>query len=934
MSGLATLACCAGLAAQEVATVNYKVDPSKVENTVDARIYGQFLEHIFNSVHGGLWGDMILNPSLEAQGGGGWTIKEDSVMSSQLITDQKLIFGDDKWGDYELTLEARKIEGAEGFIVMFRVADTGRFYWVNFGGWANREHGIQKNGGAMGKHVKGMIESGKWYKVRIRCEGPRIQAFLDDHLLLDDTDADGPILKGAVGLNGWNSKVEFRNIKVTDLAGKTCFMGLPPRNALAAKPAYWQFSGDATFSNEGSGACNGVSSLRIHSQQAAGESGIRQSPMMVRKGEHYTGSIHLKGKATVGVKVRLLDDKGDEVFATILRDIGPSWKKLAFEVTADRTVENAVFEVALVGAGDVSLDMVSLFSKSALNHGGFRPDVLQAIQELKPATIRYPGGCFASAYRWKDAIGPRENRKYFPNVIWADQDPNQMGTDEFMDLCKRVGAEPILPVNMSLSVQEALDWLEYCNGDASTQWGAQREKNGHPEPYHVKLWEIDNETWGMGPERYGEVVRKFSQALRGKDPSIKIIACGGYGYDDGKGSSNGWNKHLLDKCAKDFDFLSIHYYNGIMYAQDFVDDPRRYEAYMRDDVGKLIKDSANPSIRIYCSEWGMMNDEWCSGLYTGGILNGFERQSELVPMTCPAVWLQSVSANRPRPRWASCLILFDHKTCYGAPSWVVEKLWREHFAPKHLLLNGPDLPLNSIATLSEDAHTLYLKSVNPTKQAVTVRLTTSKAFANSQAELLVVSGRESDRNSLAEPTKLAPGPQPVRLEAGVICFTMPALSAGVLTLRSAEITERELGAFQRPEDGQDKNYKQCATVLDLADAGVLHPVTAKIFHLRDKLGHLVPLRLHKHQQDSLALGQQGRSFLVIRIKRLLDPGSEWKLHRSWFERSAMADLLDDDFRLAAKDTLYRCHDRLLDHRETGAYRRFQTEGRTQSFGHT
>ena len=101
ISGLATLACCAGLAAQDVATVNYKVDPSKVENTVDARIYGQFLEHIFNSVHGGLWGDMILNPSLEAQGGGGWMIKDDSVMSSQLITDQKLIFGDDKWGDYE-----------------------------------------------------------------------------------------------------------------------------------------------------------------------------------------------------------------------------------------------------------------------------------------------------------------------------------------------------------------------------------------------------------------------------------------------------------------------------------------------------------------------------------------------------------------------------------------------------------------------------------------------------------------------------------------------------------------------------------------------------------------------------------------------------------------------------------------------------------------
>ena len=773
--------CVAG-AAQETATVNYKVDPSKVQNTVDARIYGQFLEHIFNSVHGGLWGDMILNPSLEAQGGGAWMIQNDTVMSSQLITDRKLVFGDDKWGDYELTLEARKIEGAEGFIVMFRVADAGRFYWVNFGGWGNREHGVQKNGGQPVKRQAGTIEQNRWYQVRIRCEGARVQAYLDGKLVLDETDGTQPILKGAVGLNGWNSKVQFRNIKVKDLAGKTLFEGLPPPNTLAAAPTYWRFFGDATFSNEQKEAFNSGSSLRIHSRRPAGELGIRQSPMMVRKGEHYAGSIYLKGEAAAGVKVRLLDDKGKEVCAVNLRDIGTTWKRQGFEFTAGRTVENAVFEVALVGTGDVSLDMINLFSKSALEHGGFRPDVLQAIKDLKPATIRYPGGCFASAYLWKDGIGPRENRKYYPNVIWSDQDPNQMGTDEFMDLCKRVGAEPILPINMNLSVQEALDWLEYCNGDAGTKWGGQRAKNGHPGPYHVKLWEIDNETWAMGPERYGEVVSKFSQALRGKDPSVKIIACGGYGYDDGKGSSNGWNKKLLAKCARDFDYLSIHYYNGIMYAQDFIDDPRRYETYMRDEIGKLIKDSANPAIRIYCSEWGMMNDEWGSGLYTGGILNGFERQSELVPMSCPAVWLQSVSAERPRPRWASCLILFDHKTCYGAPAWVVEKLWREHFAPKRLTLDGPEQPLNSVATLSEDGKTLYLKSVNPTKQAVTIGLTTSAAFAKAQSELLVVSGRENDRNSLDEPTELAPKPQPVAREAGVIHFTMPPLSAGVLTL--------------------------------------------------------------------------------------------------------------------------------------------------------
>ncbi|MEI7902350.1 MAG: family 16 glycoside hydrolase [bacterium] len=772
-----------GAAAQEAATVQYKADPSKVENAVDVKIYGQFLEHIFNSVHGGLWGDLILNPSLEAQGGGGWLIEDNTVLSSKPVTDRRLVFGDAKWGDCELTLEARKIEGAEGFIVMFRVADPGRFYWVNFGGWGNREHAVQKNGGALGKHVEGTIERGKWYKVRIRCEGPRIQAFLNDQRVLDETDARGPILAGAVGLNGWNTKVQFRAIKVTDLAGKTLFEGLPPRNALAVAPTYWRFFGGGDFSNDANDAFNSGTSLRIRSRQPGGESGIRQTPLLIRKGKRYSGSLYLKGAPGASVKVRLADEAGAELFASGLRDIGPTWKRQDFRFTAGRTVTNAVFEVALAGGGEVSLDMLSLFPQSALDSGGFRPDVLQAIKELQPATIRYPGGCFASAYRWKDGIGPHEGRTYFPNVIWDDQDPNQMGTDEFMDLCRRVGAEPVLPVNMNLSVQEALDWLEYCNGDAGTKWGALRAKNGHPAPYNVKLWEIDNETWGMGPERYGEVVTTFSKALRGKDPSLKVIACGGYGYDDGKGSSNGWNKKLLAACAKDFDYLSIHYYNGICYGQDYVDDPRRYEAYMRDEIGKLIQESANPAIRIYCSEWGMMNDEWRSGLYTGGILNAFERQSGLVPMSCPAVWLQTVSANRPRPRWTSCLILFDHAACYGAPTWVVEKLWREHFAPKRVRLEGPEQPLNSVATLSEDGKNLYLKTVNPTKQAVTVSLSVPGAFAKGKAELLVVDGLENDRNSLDEPAKLAPKARPVSVsEPGVLRFTLPALSAGVLTL--------------------------------------------------------------------------------------------------------------------------------------------------------
>ena len=783
---LAGLACSART--QQPESIAYTVDPAQVIGRVDAGIYGQFLEHIFNSVHGGLWGDLILNPSLESTSGGGWEITDNTVRSTGRITDQRLVFGDEQWGDYELQLEARKLEGAEGFLVLFRAAGEGRFHWANLGGWQNREHGFEKARGPLGTRVPGTIEKGRWYRVRVRCEGPRYQVWLDNQKVLDATDSKEPILRGAVGVAGWDTQVQFRAIKVTSLEGKTLFEGLPARTALATAPAYWKMFGTADFTADRREPFNGGTSMRMVRQAGTGEAGLRQKPIFLRGGEHYRGSVWLKGTTENGVQVRLMDERGQAVFRQELRDFGKNWKKQAFEFTTAQTVSNAAFEIALAGAGDVSVDMASLFPQRALDAGGFRPDVLQAIKDLKPASIRYPGGCFASAYRWKDGIGLRDKRVYYPNVIWSDQDPNQMGTDEFMDLCRRVGAEPILPINMTTGVPEALDWLEYCNGSVDTKWGSERAKNGHPQPYRVKLWEIDNETWGMGAERYAEVVTQFSRALREKDPSVKIIACGGYGYDDGKGSSKDWNRKLLEKAAQDFDYLSIHYYNGIMYDQDCVEDPRRYEAYMRDEIGSLIRSSANPAIRIYCSEWGMMNDDWRSGLYTGGILNGFERLGELVPMTCPAVWLQSVSATRPQPRWASCLILFDHQNCYGAPTWVVEKLWREHFAPKRVKLDGPERPLNQIATLSEDGQTLYLKSVNPTSQTVEVDFKVGESFVPGAASMQIVSGAATDHNSLAEPRKLAPKAVLVKREGQHVRFAMPPLSAGVLRLSTKPLT--------------------------------------------------------------------------------------------------------------------------------------------------
>ena len=333
--------------------------------------------------------------------------------------------------------------------------------------------------------------------------------------------------------------------------------------------------------------------------------------------------------------------------------------------------------------------------------GGFRPDLLQAIAELRPPVIRWPGGCFASPYRWKDGIGPQHKRGPHPLNMWDDKEVNSFGTDEFIAMCRQVGAEPLIVVNIGTPnwnrdvldndfLQEVLDWIEYCNGPADSKWGKVRAANGHPEPYGVKYWEIDNETWHMG----AETLRRVGESFRARPcarpiPSIKLAACGSAGYGDG-GNGLAWNRVLIEQCADKIDYLSIHHYEN---PNRFADGPPAYEAFFR-QTGELIAASKNPQLKIYVSEWNAQSTDWRTGLYCGGLLNAFERCGDVLEIGGPALFLRHVSASA----WDNAFVNFDHRSWFPAPNYVVMKLWRDHYAPHRIALDGETGPLNAVAT--------------------------------------------------------------------------------------------------------------------------------------------------------------------------------------------------------------------------------------------
>ena len=214
-------------------------------------------------------------------------------------------------------------------------------------------------------------------------------------------------------------------------------------------------------------------------------------------------------------------------------------------------------------------------NQDLIDAAGFRKDVIDALKPLEIPVFRYPGGNFCATYHWQDGIGPRENRPCRPELAWGNIEPNEFGTDEFMAWCKAVGAEPYLCLNFGTgTLDEAMAWVEYCNGTKDTYYANLRRKNGHPEPYNVKYWAVGNEMWGpwqieqMTQEIYAAKAVQWAKALKLLDPNVQLILCG-------KEGATSWDYHVLktallpaglDDLGEDraplFDMHSIHLYTA------------------------------------------------------------------------------------------------------------------------------------------------------------------------------------------------------------------------------------------------------------------------------------------------------------------------------------------------------------------------------------
>jgi alpha-N-arabinofuranosidase len=197
---------------------------------------------------------------------------------------------------------------------------------------------------------------------------------------------------------------------------------------------------------------------------------------------------------------------------------------------------------------------------------GLRTDVLELAREMGVSVVRYPGGNFVSNYRWEDGVGPRESRPTRLDLAWRSIETNQFGLGEYMAWVRRLGAEPMLAVNLGTrGLTEAVELLEYCNHPGGTALSDRRVEHGDHDPYGIKLWCLGNEMdglWQIGhqtAQEYGRVAAETARAMRRLDPSVELVACGSSGRH--MATFGSWEATVLEQCYDQVDYISLHAYH-------------------------------------------------------------------------------------------------------------------------------------------------------------------------------------------------------------------------------------------------------------------------------------------------------------------------------------------------------------------------------------
>jgi alpha-L-arabinofuranosidase len=427
---------------------------------------------------------------------------------------------------------------------------------------------------------------------------------------------------------------------------------------------------------------------------------------------------------------------------------------------------------------------------------GFRKDVMKAASEWRVPILRWPGGNFASGYHWEDGVGPKESRPRRYNTAWYEEESNHFGTDEFIEYCRKISAAPYICVNLGTgTIQEAVNWVEYCNGTADTFYANLRRKYGHQEPYNVRYWGLGNEMYGgwqighKDADDYAKAALECGKLMKWFDPTIQLVACGMPDLQ--------WNGTVLPKLIDIADYISLHDYEANEHYYEELTTVQRYyeELATIQSIQHLIQltaegidltdslrgkssplDLSLPQVRtkkkieIAFDEWNLwprkldvyrrdvpnpLEERYTlrDALWAASVLNLFQRMSDRVTMANVSGMINAIG-----------MIFTSDHAMFLQPTYFAMKLYSRECGSQALAckVESPtfsstkfkDVPyLDVAATLDDDRKKLVITAVNRHRsQQIEAKLTINNKTLASKATLFEINGASPEiENSFSEP---------------------------------------------------------------------------------------------------------------------------------------------------------------------------------------
>ncbi len=483
---------------------------------------------------------------------------------------------------------------------------------------------------------------------------------------------------------------------------------------------------------------------------------------------------------------------------------GNVWQKQTASVLSGKTVNKGKLRIWFEGEGKIDLDMISLFPTDTWKNrpGGLRADMVQALADLKPGFVRFPGGCIVEGfdlsqrYQWKKTVGPIEERELLINR-WNFEFGHRPAPDyyqtfglgffEYFQMAEDIGAEalPILNCGMACQfntaevvplddlqpyIDDALDLIEFANGDAQTKWGALRAQMGHPAPFNMKMLGIGNENWGP---QYLERLKLFTKAIKEKYPEIKLV------YSSGT-DPNGERFDLLNTELRKMnaDIIDEHYYRN---PQWFFQNASRYDNYPRNGSKVFGGEYAAQSKNIASPE---NKNNWLTALSEAAFMTGMERNAAVVDMASYAPLFAHVDGWQ----WTPDLIWVNNHQALKTTDYYVQQLFSIHKGTKVVpvtrnneVIAGKD-SLYASATYDENTKELIIKIVNaaPVEQVQNIELNKK----GSNASLIVLQSDDLESmNSFEDSMKVSPKTSALKVNGKKFDFKAAPYSVNVIKMK-------------------------------------------------------------------------------------------------------------------------------------------------------